>query len=275
MAHEIHQYYFEKYLRNEMSIRDKLNFEEKLAADTMLRSSFEHYKLNRQEYLSDFAIIQQKKASNLRLNSWIYLLISIIGILVSINLYLDNQALKSQQNNMAGESIPFYKRIPFLFGSRTEKKSVSPPTGQKETAIDSVSSTPDSIPVPEEGILFDQDELITDTEFRVFEKALFDQHYEQLRASADSLNSDSILELLTIKSFDGTEHDRQTSSVEVEFWRSPIAYVGYKFNGHKIIIYGYDQPFKLTLLRINESLGIRQDEGNIYTLINDNNFHRF
>ena len=276
MAHEIHQYYFEKYLRNEMSIKDKLTFEEKLIIDNQVRSSFEHYKLNRQQYLSDYAIREQKKTFSRKLNSWIYLLISLIGILLSINFYLDNQELKSLRANNSAESLPFYKRIPFFFGRNTEKKPNNTTKQKTEVVSDSTSVNTDSLTTTtdEETLSFDQDELLKDTFMKLYDRNVFEQHFETIRVDADSIDADSALENLTLKHLDSPTEGKITS-IPVEFWRSPIGYVGYKCNGKKLVIFGYESPFKLTLLKYNNEIGIRQDEGNIYPLVTDNNFHKF
>lgn len=277
MAHEIHQYYFEKYLRNEMSIKDKLTFEEKLSVNSQIRSSFEHYKLNRQEYLSDYAVKQQRSASNRKLNSWIYLLISTLGILLSINFYMDNQDLKQQRMTSSGESVPFYKRIPFFFGWRSEHKKSETDTSRLVIPLDSSSAFVDSSQVlPESNNLaFDQDELLCDTNYRIFDKTIFDAQYASLLTGNDSLSNDSVLELMTIGTLTGETGETKSATLQVQFWRSPIDYSGYKFSGKRLIIYGFTPPFKLTLLKINSDIAIRHEEGNLYTLINDNNFHRF
>ncbi len=276
MAHDIHQYYFEKYLRNEMSIKDRLTFEEKLTVNNQIRSSFEHYKLNRQQYLSDFAIKEQKSASHRKLNNWLYLLISVIGIVLSVNFYLDNKELKQLISSNSGENVPFYKRIPFFFNDKKEAKQpvkqANPITTESDTLIE--QSETDTTVQNENSLLFEQDEMLLDTTMLVYEKSTFESVYEMVKLQ-DSVSSDSILEQLTLQQYQNVKTVFKTIHINVTYWRSPSGYIGYKFNGKKLMLFGITPPFRLTLLKQEDEIGIREEEGNIFYLINDDNFHKF
>src|SRR6478735_3428497 len=80
--HDKHQYYFEKYLRNDMPEDEREVFEQKLAADASLRMAFEYYKLNRQKLLEQLIEEHQLSRRDNRLNKLIFLLISLTGIVL-------------------------------------------------------------------------------------------------------------------------------------------------------------------------------------------------
>lgn len=277
MDHEKHQYFFERFLRNEMSDTDKLTFEEKLSADPVLHKAFEHYKSHRARYLSDLLAVHREKAQHRQLNSWIYMLISLIGILISINFYLEHTLLKEKMAQAQKDSLPFYKRIPFLFSMPPETHKTGEPKPKPEPAMAGTAPLPDSMvqPEKEKELAFDQDVLLRDTLIPVYKKEVFDQQYEFESVKQDSLKNDSLIEQLTIQNLDQTQRDERKNVLAVEFWKSPIDYIGYKFNGKKLIIFGVDSPYKLTLIKQENQLMIRREEGNLYPVLNDNNFHKF
>ncbi|MFA6260165.1 MAG: hypothetical protein WC760_01745 [Bacteroidia bacterium] len=277
MDHEKHQYFFERFLRNEMSDADKMTFEEKLSADPVLHKAFEHYKAHRARYLSDLLAVHREKAQHRQLNSWIYMLISLIGILISINFYLEHTVLKEKMAQSRKDSLPFYKRIPFLFSSPADVPSSQLPKSKPAAEPVVTQIQPDSIVQPEKEVVlaFDKDVLLHDTLIPVYKKEVFDQQYEFASEKRDSLKSDSLIEQLTLEHLDQAHREERKNTLAVEFWKSPIDYIGYKFNGKKLIIFGYDTPYKLTLIKQENQLMIRREEGNLYPVLNDNNFHKF
>jgi len=279
MRQDVHQYYFERYLRNEMSVNEKKAFESKLTTDNKVRSAFEHYKINRQEYLSDYVASIQKKSSNRKLNNWLYALVSTIGILISLNLYLANKQLRHLIYKPIHDSLPFYQRIPFEFGYSSPKANKSnailfTSKDSAELGFDSITVDP-SLISQDDTLNYDYDVKLSDTLVIVYEKSSFDQVYEKLKMSDSSL-TDAELENLTLHQLTLPEFSDKHEQIEIEYWKSPAGFTGYvRVSAKKILFYGHEPNEKLVLLKTKEEIGIRQEEGNIFKLINDHNFHKF
>src|ERR1043166_1477581 len=97
--HDRHQYFFEKYLRNEMGQAERLAFESKLALDSVLKSDLYFYRLHRKEILEqelaeyDEPILPIKK----RNISWIYLIVSVVGIVFVADYFITERYNRTLQ----------------------------------------------------------------------------------------------------------------------------------------------------------------------------------
>ena len=80
--------------------------------------------------------------------------------------------------------------------------------------------------------------------------------------------------MLTAKSVSRNIQQSKPLIIYVEFWRSPINFKGYKFNGKKLVVYGIDSPFEIYLLRDGDEF-ILKIPHNEFVLTRDNNFHKF
>lgn len=277
MGHEIHQYFFERFLRDEMSTADKMAFEEKLSADPALRASFLHYKHNREKYLSDLVAVQRKKSQHRQLNRWIYVLISCIGILISINFYLEKTDLRNRLQQANKDSVPLFRRIPLLFSFPSETKPRASASNPSETNQTQKLFNKDTLltgETKEDTISFDHDVLLLDTVIPAFTQMVFEKEYAFAQKLLDSTATDQMVEQLTVHNLLKSEQAKK-HVFEVEFWNSPIGYFGYKFNGKKLQVYGFDTTNRLTLIKTEHQLMLRRDEGNLYPLYNDDNFHKF
>src|SRR6478609_6650198 len=124
--HDKHQYYFEKYLRNEMPQEDRSAFDEKLAEDASLRMAFEYYRLNRDTLLADLIKEHKLTRRDNRFNKLIFLLISLTGIALTFNYFVYRQPTSSTNPQPSKGNI-FVRYIPFLNKeTKPEPKSNTP-----------------------------------------------------------------------------------------------------------------------------------------------------
>lgn len=288
--HDIHQYYFERFLRHQMSAGEKATFEEKLSVDPDLKASFDAYKANRKVFLDALAKEHEESRNPWKKHSYIYLAVSLIGIVLAINFYIDNQELKAEQQRTKSLIAKLIERIPFV--------------GKKETKNDQPSTTPqsgkpaqsdtDNLPVLsrkedvyQEDSLFDDDiknpdemsmatdELLHDTFLVAIDKNYFEMRYRLYRTEIDTTLSDSSISGLIMRNASKyPEKSARQQTVFVEFWQSPIHYKGYRFNGKKLLVYGLKYPFPIVLLKEDEHLLLHWKDHET-VLENDNEFHKF
>ena len=102
MQHDKHTYYFEKYLRKEMSREEKEAFELKLNNDIDFKSNFTEYALNHDkikkaelaEYY-DKEIIPDKPKNY----AWVWVLFSVLGLVLIIDYYANQKYNEDQKAN--------------------------------------------------------------------------------------------------------------------------------------------------------------------------------
>lgn len=282
--HEKHQYYYEKYLRNEMAEKERHEFEEKLSADESFKYSFHHYKNHRNQFLSDRIIEDKIEAKKRwRLNSWLYLVISISGIILFINYSLLKESKTSESTQVTKNSWNLINQIPFLRSQNETQKAQTNIKVEKanlKTDNDSVTieqpvnTKSNEQNLAEENNDFANDIMELDSFVTAFDKSYFDQRYRSIKSETDSIIVDSMLDILTAKSVRRNLQQSKPKIIYAEFWRSPVNFKGYKFNGKKLIIYGINYPFEIYLLRDNDEFILRMPH-NEFMLTNDNNFHKF
>ena len=286
ISHEKHQYFYEKYLRNEMPDNERRAFEEKLSADDSFNYSFHHYKNHRKQFLKDLLVEDETEAKKRwNLNSWIYLLISITGIVLSINYYLfkdhENESGEMQNTN----SWNIFNRIPFL-SKRNEPLKQEPHRITKPTpGISAIEDITDSVKnnEPVEGneeiqgneqASVANDVMELDSFVVTYEKYYFELRFKAIKSETDSILVDSLTEMLAAKSAGRNAQFSKPVMVYVEFWRSPVNFRGYKFNGKKLVVYGINYPYEIYLLRDGDDIILRNTH-NEFVLTRDNNFHKF
>ena len=283
--HEKHQYFYEKYLRNEMLENERQDFEEKLSTDESFRHSFHHYKSHRKEYLTELIDEDQTEAKRRwRLNSWMYMLISITGIALAVYFYAakNNEGISSNQKKSSSWNI--INQIPF-FSNRNEPKK-SQPLVKHESDHSSSENLNDSSEISEssnentqtvsenENTDFVNDIMDLDSLVSTYDKNTFELKFKSIKSVTDSILVDSLMEILAAKSVGRNSQQQKPLLIYVEFWRSPINFKGYKFNGKKLILYGINFPYEIYLLRDNDDFILRSTH-NEFVLTRDNNFHKF
>lgn len=271
--HDKHQYYFEKYLRNEMPVDERKAFEQQLSEDAPLRMAYEYYKLNRQQLLKDLIEEHKLTRNDSRLNKLIFLFISLTGITLTFFYFTQKKDTISTTDTEKNSNI-FVRYIPFLnWENRTEKKEMKVVQAIKDSAIlddiDEVLIIDTLEPSTNQEERLASDDFIIDTFVTVIDKATFDfltaeQHQK------DSLQLDSIM--LSKPILKPIKDKRQ--KLLVEFWKSPVNYTGYLYAENKLVLYGLEPNTVVYIYKWNNEL---------YAAINDlhllltekNNFTRF
>lgn len=288
--HDIHQYYFERFLRHQMSADEKATFEEKLSVDPDLKASFTAYKANRKVFLDALAKEHEESRNPWKKHSYIYLAVSLIGIVLAINFYIDNQELKAEQQRTKSLIAKLIERIPFVGkkDTKNDQPAATPQPGKpsqsnagnlpalhgKDDVYEEDSLFDDEIKTPDE-MSMATDELLHDTFLVAIDKNYFEMRYRLYRTEIDSTLSDSSISGLIMRNVAKyPEKSARQQTVFVEFWQSPIHYKGYRFNGKKLLVYGLKYPFPIVLLKDDEQLLLHWKDHDT-VLENDNEFHKF
>lgn len=216
---EIHQISFERYLRKKMTAEEKAEFEEKLAADHHFNQTFQQYKLKRKIYLKEL-IHEYDSEFKAQTNTthFVYTLLTFVFLSVIGLLYLDNKQLKEQIVDIYQTSTrTIYRTIPFIANKNDNppariqydnKLSVEP---QQKQNNDEEQILEQIAPVTIERIK--RDELLKDTALMV---AL-------MVSDANAQDTIAPVELVLKRT---------------RFWKSPIGFEGYKYDGTILDLFG-------------------------------------
>lgn len=287
IPHDKHQYYFEKYLRNEMQGEELQLFEKKLANSSDFLKAFEFYKNHRSEIVAeelaeyDVPELMIKKPQKW---GWVYAVLSMVCLVLILDYYLSDSYHKEQRRLR----IPLIDQI-HVFDSKqkTVADTVSNADHLKNNKTESKSNEANSETengnLPEQYLsqLIDGNEVkiqgdyfVTDSLFRVLESKLVSERLAKLKVQTDSLLSDTTLEELVRQSF-----FKQPSQIPrqllVEYWDSPLHFRGYVFDGKKLLVYDIKsgEQFYLSYSEeINSYYLIVQNSA--YFLFPDNHFHK-
>jgi len=255
MEHEKHQYYFEKHLRNEMAEDERLAFDEKLSADASLRLAFEYYKLNRQKLLEQLIEEHNLIKKDTRLNKFIFLFISLTGMLLTFNYFVSkNELLALNKIDEKPKNI-FVRYIPFMnWGNRLEKKPKIEKSENEPEVLATIGEVKEDEKVERLDPSIDGNErlasdlFIADTFISVCEKKWIDQYITYKNNLLDSTLFDSILVKPILPAKD------KNKTLLVEFWKSPFDYQGYLYQGNKLILYGIAFPTDVYIYAKSDTL---------------------
>jgi hypothetical protein len=280
-SHDKHQYYFEKYLRNEMRGEELASFEEKLLEDTELKKNFDFYLANRTEIVAEeLAEYDEPEIMKKKPQRWGWLLasFSLLALVLIIDFYFTTSYQEQQQATRKPliEKINVFKGLPRQESSNSVELNVKE-VQQKKMIPETYSENEDSI----YGILDAQlnthfngndltilgDYFVSDSLFKVLENNQLNERIKQLHGGIDTLQTDTSLEELARQSFFANPHliPRQ---LLVEYWDSPIHIRGYLFNGKKILVYGLD-PNEIIYLTYSEK------NKSYYLIINKQAYYLF
>lgn len=250
---EIHQISFERYLRKKMTAEEKAEFEEKLAADPAFNQIFQQYKQKRKAYLKELIHEYDTEfKANTKTTHLIYTLITLIFLAVIGVLYLDNKQLKEQIVDIYETGTrTIYRTIPFI----GNKSAVPPATPNQQQGLsvpeildsDSDSSVSESFaPMAVEKIK--RDELLKDTSLMV-----------ALMVSANGITDTIVPSQLVLQ--------------RTRFWKSPIGFEGYKYDGTMLDLYGVFQIEDIQLFKEKNELWMQigRETTRIKT---DNQYHK-
>lgn len=296
---EKYQYFFEKYIRQVLKPEDKEAFEKRLMEDPEFALEFERYKNNRDIILKreldeyEQPIISTEAPKNW---GWVYLIISILGFVLVLDYYINT----NYDNALAEKRKSFLNKIN-IFKSEPEPEQSLTPSNQKENTEKSIKeihslpedslfldsnelyaraeqeldeqlnsgtqSEPDQMPIQ-------QEQMLADSLFQTYSLQTWDAKLKALSIETDSVLGDSAIFVLTQKSI-LRKTAAKAKPLFVEYWLSPVNFMGYRYNGRKLIIYGLEPDdfimFLYSDLSSSHSMVYKQI---IIPLISDSQFHK-
>ncbi len=232
--HDKHQYYFEKYLRNEMPEAERSAFDEKLAEDAALRMAFEYYRLNRDTLLAELIKEHKLTRRDNRLNKLIFLLISLTGIALTFNYFVYRQPTTGNTNPQPAKSNIFVRYVPFLNREPKSNRPVATPVAVHRTTVnkDTITNLEPSTDRDERlrSDLYQRDTFVT-----VMDKAGANA-WLTFWHQTDSLGADSPATRPVFSK------SNKAPIMLVEYWESPFGYKGYFLQKNTLVLYGIRQP---------------------------------
>jgi hypothetical protein len=281
MQHDKHTYYFEKYLRKEMSREEKEAFEIKLNNDIDFKSNFTEYALNHDKIIKaelaeyyDKEIIPDKPKNY----AWVWVLFSVLGLVLIIDYYANQKYNEEQKANQTYKEA-FVSRFKSAFLDPFNKitfKDKNKNINNQQTTIstdenggniddnfaDSTKIVQIDSGLIEEKIiqqyqqlmndknsLSNKDIFLYDSLMSVIELEKFKEKYKLIKYSTDSILNDSIVSKLAFQSL--LKQNGNIKPLFVEFWQSLIGFSGYQFTGKKLVIYGIQKPYDVFILKQN------------------------
>ena len=281
MQHDKHTYYFEKYLRKEMSSEEKEAFDLKLNNDIDFKSNFTEYALNHKKIkkaeLADYydkEIIPDKPKNY----AWVWVLFSVLGLVLIVDYYANQKYNEDQKANQTYKEA-FVSRFKSAFVEPFKKitfKDKNINTNNQQTTIsadenggnvyDEIADSANIALIDSgiiEGIIIQQfqqlmndknslsnkDIFLNDSLMLVIELEKFKEKYRLIKSSTDSILDDSIVTKLAFQSL--VKQNGNMKPIFVEFWQSLIGFSGYQFTGKKLIIYGIQKPYDVFILKQN------------------------
>lgn len=246
---ERYQYYFEKFLRNEMKSPELEAFESRLQQDPAFFIEFERYKTNRQEILNrelqeyEFPIVPPKKPQSW---GWLYLVVSVLLLVLLVDYYINQK----YSDELALHRKSLVETIGIIPESESVKAKEAPKQRfkvvQKEKR-DSLFQRDDSLydaelelaKVRETDFIENskEDVLLADSLFSSIAFSSWEEKLQSINIQPDSLPTDSaILNPILRGLF--KKNAPKAKGIFVEFWSSNSKFTGYKYTGKKLVLYG-------------------------------------
>jgi hypothetical protein len=286
--HDKHQYFYEKYLRNEMPDSERTAFEEKLSADAGFRKSFQYYERNRGRMLHDLIEEDDRSEKRWTVNSWLYLLISLVGIGLAIHYFSSAPEPLTAAPAKKEDKPSLFDRIGFGQTAQAPPSPVPVVTPPVEVVVPAGKQheKEEETISPEEHVAEETEEsthepadvmsdlMLADTFLASVDYTYYHQRVQAIRTETDSVLNDSAVQSLAMRSTVRNPDRAKAAIVFVEFWKSPVNFKGYRFTGKKLTIYGIQSPFEVGLLRKDETLILRTSWDEI-PLLKDQTFHKF
>lgn len=302
MQHDKHTYYFEKYLRKEMSRNERDAFEKKLNSDEAFKADFDKYALNHdsilkeelEEYYNEEIIPDKPKNY-----SWFLVLISFLGLVLIIDFYANQKYADEQKQNQTYKEeivtrfknafVEPFKQISFKKSAKqldTIYKQLTFSSEEAEENDTTIVQTPIDSSLIEEKIIdqFQQlmreknlesnvkDVFLDDSLMAVVDLEKFKEKFKIITNSTDSVFSDSLVTRLTLQSL--IKQNNANKPLFVEFWQSLVGFSGYQFTGKKLVLYGIRKPFDIFILKQNNLFVLHSKWGET-ALQADNQLHKF
>lgn len=304
MQHDKHTYYFEKYLRNEMTRNEKSAFEKKLSIDAEFKAHFDAYAANHEaiirEELAEYYeedIIPDKPKSY----SWFLVLLSVLGLALIIDYYANQKYFEEQKANQTYKEeivdrlknafVEPFKKMSFNKNNKQDSinKVVTISADNSYYAdyqIDTLDAQGEDSVLIEEKIIdqFEQlmrdknlesnlkDIFIEDSLMLVVDLEKFKEKFTYITHATDTLLTDSAITRLAVASL--FKMPNANKPLFVEFWQSLVGFNGYQFNGKKLVVYGLKKPFNVFILKHNNQYILHSNWGET-ALQGDNLLHKF
>lgn len=251
LQHDTHQFYFERYLRNKLSAAERVHLEQRLNEDQELREAFESYKNNRKTFLKELINEHDKGPKKSRLANWFYLTITIIGILVALNFYLENKSLKAEHERDKNLISRLLEHIPFVGKKDKENQDKTPTRAPKQSKspIHDETNTPDSDASLEDSVsTTDETTVLLDTAFVPLKRAFYDEKRAYFLHEIDSTLSDAELQQMIYRNHHKYDIKYKSKPIGVLFLADRTFGRAYRYDGIKLELYGLQVPYQLLLV---------------------------
>lgn len=251
LQHDTHQFYFERYLRNKLSADERVQLEQRLQADAELRLAFESYKTNRKVFLKELINEHDKGPRKSRLANLFYLTITIIGILVALNFYLENKSLKAEHERNRNLISRLLEHIPFV-GKEDKEASNKKSTSKNKTQVSTQHQTgeaPPNEPTPADSISIDEpNTLLLDTAYIPLKRSFYEEKKNYFLSEVDSTLTDAELQQMIFRNYHKYDIKYKTKPIGVQFFQNKELGKAYRFDGIRLELYGYQPPYQLLLI---------------------------
>jgi len=287
LIHDKHLYFFEKFIRNEMSEDEKLAFENRLKTDEPFHKDFDLYISNRNVILEQELAEYNKPIIPIKTNGyrWLYVIVSLLCLVLIIDYYANKKYEESiNPQSSVIDKINIFKKLNDKInsynknaesssGEPEENTSESPKTYLRKSSEDTISFEKTG-EISEDIEEANADVMLFDTLLTVIDFEAFKEKQKKLLLDTDSLITDSMSSAIALRSMIKNPVKAKQQQVYVEYWQSPEDYAGYTFNGKKLILFGHQKPDNIFILkRINQIILHLSD--NEILLLSDNNFHNY
>ncbi len=274
---ETHQYYFERYLREKLSAEEKVEFEEKLAKDIDLQLALNAYKQHRKQFLKEIIAEHSNKPSKTSFINFIYLAITIAGIVITLNFYLENKTLKEERQRNKNLITRLIEYIPFIGKKGNEdadvkrdKKNAKKTARENETELDGSTLPTETLPDDE---ITENQTLLLDSVLAPVPRDYLNDRLSYFQKEVDStLTAQEILKMI-YRNAAKNEARFKTRPIGIKIWLTTQT-TSYAYDGHLLNLYLKETPEELSLINDEgELVWLNATDETI--LIADNEIHPF
>ena len=268
--HDTHQIYFERYLRNKMTVANQKNFEAKIANEPEFKLAFENYKIHRKEFFTELINDHDVGPRKTKLATYFYLVITLVGIAVALSFYFENQTLKEEINKDKRVIRRLISYVPFI-GKKLVNDTADiylPPINKSIPKVEK-ANIPEAQPALKQSAI-----VVFDTVFVPLKRSYFDERMSYYINEIDSnLTRNELFNLIYNNSF---KYDikHKTKPIGVLILIDQEQGNTYKFDGYKLIVIAKQLPGNIILVRDEgELIWLKPDSELI--LNDDNQAHSY
>lgn len=256
IQHDKHQYFFEKFLRNEMKPEEANLFKERLEHDLGFKEDFEFYLRNRNAIIEEE--LAEYDAPELLIKKperwgWLYAALSVLCLVLIVDYFLSvrysEQLSNEKQRSTLIERFNIFKpnkaktilEKADVFADSVIQEQPSKVGLRNNEGSDSSTVGLEMMPYLEANhASIKGDYFVFDSLFGVIEREDILQRLGKLKVQTDSLFEDSVLEVLAIKEILKADFPLKRQLL-VEYWDSDLHFRGYIFDGKKLLLYDMDK----------------------------------